>query len=93
MKLKTLGRWIALVATATLLLVGGMLAQETTGGLVGVVKDPTGAVVPNAKVVLTAPSLTGNKTFTTDAGGNYRFSNLPPDTYVVTVSAQGFSTV
>ncbi len=93
MKLKTISRWIVLVATATLLLVGGMLAQETTGGLVGVVKDPTGAVVPNAKVVLTAPSLTGNKTFTTDAAGNYRFSNLPPDTYVVTVSAQGFSTV
>ncbi len=93
MKLKNLSRWIALVATATLLLVGGMLAQETTGGLVGVVKDPTGAVVPGAKVVLTAPSLTGNKAFTTDAGGNYRFSNLPPDTYVVTVSAKGFSTV
>ncbi len=92
MKLKTLSRWVALVASL-MLLAGTLLAQETTGGLVGQVKDPTGAVVPGAKVVVTAPSLVGSKSFTTDAGGNYRFSNLPPDTYTVTVTAKGFATV
>jgi outer membrane receptor protein involved in Fe transport len=93
MNLKTLGRWIALVATFSLLLAGTLLAQETTGGLTGAVKDPSGAVVPGAKVVVTAPSLVGSKQFTTDAAGNYRFSNLPPDTYTVTVTAKGFATV
>src|SRR5579871_571573 len=58
MKLKTLGR---LIATFTLLLAGTLLAQETTGGLIGAVKDPSGAVVPGAKVVVTAPSLVGSK--------------------------------
>lgn len=69
MKLKTLGRWIALVATFSLLLAGTLLAQETTGGLTGTIKDPSGAVVPGAKVVVTAPSLVGSKQFTTDAAG------------------------
>jgi len=92
MKLKTLGKWVTLLASL-MLLAGSLLAQETTGGLVGTVKDPTGAVVPGAKVVVTAPSLVGSKEFTTDSGGNYRFSNLPPDTYVVTVTAKGFATV
>src|SRR5579872_5552566 len=90
MKLKTLGR---LIATFTLLLAGTLLAQETTGGLIGAVKDPSGAVVPGAKVVVTAPSLVGSKQFITDAAGNYRFSNLPPDTYTVTVTAKGFAVV
>jgi len=92
MKLRTLGKWVTLVASL-MLLAGTLLAQETTGGLVGTVKDPTGAVVPGAKVVATAPSLTGNKEFTTDSAGNYRFSNLPPDTYTITVTAKGFATV
>ncbi len=92
MKLRTLGKWVTLLASL-MLLAGTMLAQETTGGLIGTVKDPTGAVVPGAKVVATAPSLTGSKQFTTDASGNYRFANLPPDTYTITVTAKGFATV
>ena len=56
MKLRTLGKWVTLLASV-MLLAGTMLAQETTGGLIGTVKDPTGAVVPGAKVVVTAPSL------------------------------------
>ncbi|HEY6267040.1 MAG TPA: TonB-dependent receptor, partial [Candidatus Acidoferrum sp.] len=67
-------------------------AQETTGGLQGLVKDPSGAVVPNAKVVVTASSLVGSKETTTDGSGYYRFSNLPPGTYTLTVTAKGFKT-
>ena len=44
-------------------------SQETTGGLQGTVKDPSGAVVPGAKVVLTGTSLLGNKVVITDASG------------------------
>src|SRR5271168_5005465 len=69
------------------------LAQETTGGLQGVVKDPSGALVPGAKVVVTGASLVGSKEVETDGSGYYRFINLPPGTYTLTVSAKGFSTV
>ena len=57
-----------------------MFGQETTGGLQGTVKDPSGAVVSNAQVVATSNTLVGNKTANTDGSGYYRFANLPPAT-------------
>jgi hypothetical protein len=69
------------------------VAQETTGGLQGIVKDPSGAVVPNAKVVVTGSSLAGKKELETDSSGYYRFANLPPGTYNITATAKGFRTL
>src|SRR5260370_27826278 len=68
------------------------MAQETTGGLQGTVKDPAGAVVPNAKVVVTGSALVGSKELQTDSSGYYRFANLPPGNYTLTVTAKGFKT-
>ena len=68
-------------------------AQETTGSLQGIVKDPTGAVVPHAKVSVTTPTLVGVKSIETDNSGYYHFENLPPGNYVVTVEAKGFTTL
>src|SRR5437667_7418122 len=68
------------------------MAQETTGGLQGTVKDPSGAVVPGAKVVVTGVSLVGSKELQTDSSGYYRFANLPPGSYTITVTAKGFKT-
>jgi hypothetical protein len=68
-------------------------AQETTGGLQGVVKDPSGAVIPGAKVTVTAPTMVGSKAIVTDNAGYYRFANLPTGTYKITVKAQGFDTL
>jgi hypothetical protein len=65
-------------------------AQETTGGLQGTLKDPTGAVVPGAKVQVTGTTLVGNKELQTDSSGYYHFANLPPGTYNITVIAKGF---
>lgn len=67
--------------------------QETTGGIQGTVKDPSGAVVPKAKVVVTSPALIGSKEVVTDASGYYRFANLSPGTYALTVTAEGFETL
>jgi hypothetical protein len=83
---------IVVCVCALLILVGGVWAQETTGGLQGTVKDPSGAVVPNAKVVVTASSLVGAKELETDGSGYYRFANLPPGDYTITVTAAGFAT-
>jgi hypothetical protein len=66
--------------------------QETTGGLQGTVKDPSGAVVPKAKVVVTSTAMIGSKELVTDSSGAFRFANLPPGDYTLVVTAQGFKT-
>lgn len=83
-----------LLLCSALLLVSNLrvAAQETTAGLQGTVRDPSGAVVPAATVVVTANSLVGAKTVETDESGYYRFANLPPDNYNISVTAKGFST-
>src|SRR5262249_54444450 len=68
-----------------------LYAQETTGGLQGTVKDPSGAVVPRAHVVVTGSTLVGSKEENSDGSGYYRFANLPPGNYTITVTAKGFS--
>jgi hypothetical protein len=68
-------------------------SQETTGGLQGSVKDPSGAVVAGADVKVTTPTLVGFKEVVTDSAGYYRFANLPPGTYTIVIKAQGFETL
>jgi len=67
-------------------------AQLYSGSLAGVVTDPTGAVVPGAKVILTDVGKGFAFNATTDAVGRYTLRSLPPSTYKLTVEAQGFKT-
>ncbi len=95
MRFHRLNRFVRTVVMTLLLagfaLVANVAAQETTGGLQGTVKDPQGAVVSGAQVVVTGTSLVGEKSLTTDGSGYYRFANLPPGLYAVKVTAPGFS--
>jgi outer membrane receptor protein involved in Fe transport len=67
-------------------------AQETTGSLLGTVRDSSGALISGAKVTVSTPTLVGTKSFDTDSKGYYHFENLPPGTYTITVTASGFAT-
>jgi hypothetical protein len=78
---------------ALLLSAPRMAAQETTGGLQGTVKDPTGAVVPGAKVALSGAGLVADKESDADSNGAYHFLNVPPGTYTLTATATGFETL
>ena len=89
MKRKTL--LLSVVVGVAVLLVASGLGQETTGGVQGTVKDPSGAVVAKASVELTGSALVGSKKLDTDSRGYYRFANLPPGTYVLAVTAEGFT--
>jgi hypothetical protein len=84
-------KWLALSFLA--LFATCMIAQETTGGIQGTVEDPSGAIVPNAHVVVTGTTLIGSKEVVTDASGYYRFANLPPGTYELKATAEGFDTL
>ncbi len=65
-------------------------AQNATTSLRGIVKDPTGAVVPGATIAL-SDTATGLKLNTTSSGsGEYQLLQIPPATYTVTVTASGF---
>ncbi len=86
-------RRLAVFAGLAGLVVTGLFGQETTAGMQGTVKDPSGSVVPKATVEVTSPALIGMKKMETDSGGFFRFSNLPPGDYNVQVSATGFRTV
>jgi len=67
------------------------VAQEQTGSIEGTVKDSSGAVLPGVTVEARSPAVVGVSTSTTDAQGIYRFPALPPGTYTVTATLQGFN--
>lgn len=65
-------------------------AQTPSGQIMGVVKDPDGAVVAGSRVVLTEQQTNVKSTAITDGQGGYKFESLPPGTYVAEVDVQGF---
>jgi hypothetical protein len=68
-------------------------AQSTyTSQLTGVVSDPSGAVIPGAKVELTDEATGVALNFTTDSRGIYVFTGVRPATYSIRVQASGLAT-
>ena len=66
-------------------------AQTTTsGGLTGVVTDPSGALVPNADVEIKDESKGATQSTRTDQEGVYRFFFLAPSRYRLTVTHEDF---
>ena len=67
-------------------------AQVVGATMLGTVTDPSGAVIPNAQVVIKNTATGVMRTAKTDSSGFYNTPNLLPGPYSVTVSASGFST-
>ncbi len=68
------------------------VAQSVLGSISGTVHDSSGAVVPNAKVVLHRTETNTDRTVTTDKSGNYEAINIEAGVYDITASASGFAT-
>ncbi len=64
---------------------------QFSGNIQGVVRDPTGAGVPHAHVILLNTDTGVSNETDTDTSGVYRFVSLAPGPYRVTGSSQGFS--
>ncbi len=62
-----------------------------SGSVSGTVSDPTGAVVPNAKVEIRNPISGFDRTTVSDSAGKFEFTNLPFNPYHLTVTADGFN--
>jgi len=80
--------YVAVFALA--LCCAGLFGQTVASSLEGTVVDPDGAVVAGAAVTLTSAETGAVRSGTTDTNGTYRFLNLRPGTYNVTVKASGF---
>jgi hypothetical protein len=85
---------VSAVTALLLILTTAAWAQGGTGELTGLITDPTGAVVPNAKLELKNSETGDVRTTTTTEAGVYRFPALPVvGTYSLKVEASGFRTV
>jgi hypothetical protein len=67
-------------------------AQISTGTIVGVVEDATGAVIPNAEVTITQTATGETRKTVTTAGGEFNVPFLQVGPYTVTAVANGFKT-
>ena len=65
----------------------------TVSGISGIVSDPSGAPVPGASVIARNQATGGVWNASTNDTGSYTFAVLPPGTYTLTVSHEGFETV
>ncbi len=68
------------------------LGAANSAMLSGRVADPTGAVVPNAEVVLRNSATGAVLSARTDSNGNYNFAGAAPGLYSLSISSRGFQT-
>src|ERR1039457_193396 len=82
---------VLFVLTFLLLLAPALFAQSlTTGDIAGTLKDPSGAVVPNATMTLKSLDTGSTQNSTTDSSGEFRFRLLKTGLYMVSTSPAGF---
>src|SRR5712664_1892646 len=68
-------------------------AQSTNGTITGRVTDPGKAVLPGTKITLINAGTNITRSATTDQGGGFVLSNVPPGDYRMEVEKDGFKTV
>ncbi len=78
------------IVFAVLLLVANAFAQIPSGSITGTVKDEQGGVIPGVLVTLQGADAT--RAFTSNEVGEFRFYNVPPGSYKLTLTMQGFIT-
>lgn len=74
----------------TILTAGAASAQTTTGTLLGNVKDPSGSVIPGAKIQVTDENTNIQVTVLTNAAGDYVAADLRASNYSVRAEAPRF---
>lgn len=84
--------WVCICCSAVLL-ASCMQAKPQVAGtasIQGTIQDSSGAVIPNASVILTNESTAVRRSVSSDGSGLYNFPNIDIGTYTVDVTATGF---
>jgi len=87
-------RTLAFVLAAILMMAvaGPARAQTDNGRIIGIVKDPSGAVVPGAAVILINEQTGDTREAVANATGRYSFLGLKPALYTIKAQLSGFQT-
>jgi hypothetical protein len=94
-----MNKWLAnlflsfLILFAVLITASGTAGQTVQGVITGTITDPSGASVPNATVTITNAGTGLSQSTTTGTDGSYRFSLVPPGSYVIDIKAASFTQV
>lgn len=84
--------FVSLFAIA-LLLPSLLSAQAYFGTVSGELTDSSGAMVPDAKILLTDQQKGFSFTTTSDSNGRYLFRSVPPGVYVLAAEVKGFEKI
>jgi hypothetical protein len=80
----------AVLCAVFLLLLTASASAQFKAGIQGTVTDPSGAVIPGAKVTLTSLETGKSVNTVSSADGFYRFASLAPGRYKLEVERDGF---
>ncbi|HKZ81444.1 MAG TPA: TonB-dependent receptor [Pyrinomonadaceae bacterium] len=84
---------LILVMIVFLLAPSPLAAQARIGTIQGTIRDPEGALVPNARVTVVQPVTGYTQAAQTDAQGAFKLVNIPFNTYKVRAEATGFQAI
>jgi hypothetical protein len=80
----------ATAGVLVLLLAFSAFSQNISGVITGTIKDPAGAVIPNAQITLTNQQTRATQSTSSNEAGIFVFPSVLPGTYTVDVSVTGF---
>jgi hypothetical protein len=78
------------ILLAVILLLPGLIWGQSTGTIVGTVTDPSGAVIPGAKITATRVETGISQSTVTSSAGTYTIPNLGVGSYNITAEGGGF---
>ncbi len=85
-------RIYSLISVAAFAVVTAFSQSINSGTITGLISDPTGAVIPGARVAIRNAVTGYEQHASTDQTGAYRFTNVPLNSYQLSVTAPGFAT-